>query len=311
MKKLKRALISAVTACTCACATLGYVGEMPNEADAATTGTSVHILNVSNLPNIYYGTSLSVLIQHNGTNILVDAGTELAGSPEIVEQYLKGQGVEKIDHMVLTHAHNDHAGGMVHQIEKFDVSNLYIKGIDWSMGSYGRTRVFYDEVYLNAQYKINSDGSVVNIVEPAVEGYRVQLDAETYFEIYNCTTVYEKQYYNQDYNYFSFMVKFTHKNASVLIGGDDGDLNEENEINRIGQCEVFVLRHHGTAGPYTTWAILDEVRPSYCVASGINQAVAADVISMCEYATGRSLMITGDSGHIVFDSNGTNLIPRS
>ena len=97
MKKLKRALISAVTACTCACATLGYVGEMPNEADAATTGTSVHILNVSNLPNIYYGTSLSVLIQHNGTNILVDAGTELAGSPEIVEQYLKGQGVEKID----------------------------------------------------------------------------------------------------------------------------------------------------------------------------------------------------------------------
>ena len=69
-------------------------------------GTSVHFINVSNLRSAYgatgyYGTSLCVLIQHDGVNILIDAGVQATvprpdmgagatqvGSPELVEEYL-------------------------------------------------------------------------------------------------------------------------------------------------------------------------------------------------------------------------------
>ena len=279
----------------------------------------------------YYGTSLCVLIQHDGVNILIDAGVQKTvprpdmganatqkGSPEVVEAYLEAQGVEKIDHMILTHAHNDHAGGMAHQIENFDVGKLYMKPIDWSMGNYTNERAFYDEVYLAATYKVNTDGSYPEIIIPDEEGYTVAIDEETDFEIWNCKTLYEEQMLNEDYNSFSFMIKFTYKNVSALIGGDAIGGDQTNSIyassdkviiNKLGTCQLYGIQHHGTAYPYTSQTLLDEITPTYCVASGIVEAFDAGTKERCE-AMGATTYVTGELGDIVFDCDGENFTYR-
>lgn len=299
-------------------------------------GTSVHFINVSNLRSAYgatgyYGTSLCVLIQHDGVNILIDAGVQATvprpdmgagatqvGSPELVEEYLQEQGVEKIDYMVLTHAHNDHAGGMAHQIESFDVGKVYLKPIDWSMGNYDSTRVFYDEVYLAATYKVNSDNTYPEIIIPDEEGYTVTVDEETDFEIWNCKTLYEEQEVNDDYNSFSFMVKFTYKNVSALIGGDaigadtGGPYAASDKVvlGNLGVCQLYSLQHHGTGYPYTSNELLAEIQPKYCVVNGITEAYAAETDERLK-AAGATVYITGELGDIVFDCDGENFTYRN
>ena len=45
----------------------------------------------------------------NGENMLIDCGNTLDGSR--IVNYLSLMGVKKIDHLVLTHPHEDHIGG--------------------------------------------------------------------------------------------------------------------------------------------------------------------------------------------------------
>ena len=49
----------------------------------------------------------SVLIQENGINILIDAG------PDVRKQLLDTK-IEKIDAVLITHTHSDHAASIVH-----------------------------------------------------------------------------------------------------------------------------------------------------------------------------------------------------
>jgi len=57
----------------------------------------------------------------NGSNVLIDGGP--SGLP--IYEFLKGKGVTRIDHVVLTHPHNDHYRGLKKVFAAFDVKNFY------------------------------------------------------------------------------------------------------------------------------------------------------------------------------------------
>jgi len=309
LKKIMALIVSAVL-----CFSVGCNTPPETSPPSTETGTSIHFINVSNITD-YYGTSMCVLIRHNGKTVLIDAGTEIPASEQIVKNYLQSEGVTKIDHLILTHSHNDHAGGMAYQIESFDVGTLYTKPVDWSKvknASNGPTsvRVLYDDVYLAAQYKVNTDGSFTNIVIPNQEGYRVSLDEQAYFEIYNCTEVHKNQYAGQDYNEFSMQIKFTCKNVSAFIGGDATATSDYLVINRVGECELYSLQHHGTALPYTSQVLLDELTPSICVVNGITEAFDNGTRNRCEIFTD-DIYVTGEEGNIVFDCDGEHFTFRA
>ncbi|OPZ55723.1 MAG: Alginate biosynthesis sensor protein KinB [Synergistetes bacterium ADurb.Bin520] len=69
------------------------------------------------------------LYRVNGATILVDPGPA-STIPCLVER-LKGAGVERIDHVLLTHIHLDHAGGTGHLMQHFPGArvNCHPKGI--------------------------------------------------------------------------------------------------------------------------------------------------------------------------------------
>ena len=78
------------------------------------TDFKVHFLDV--------GQGDSVLIQSGSQLMLIDGGNN-TGEKELV-QYLKGQGIKKIDYLIATHPHEDHIGGLDKVIKNFDIGKI-------------------------------------------------------------------------------------------------------------------------------------------------------------------------------------------
>ena len=63
--------------------------------------------------NVYYldvGQADSILIENDGLFMLIDAGNNADG--ENLVNYFKSFGIKTFEHVVATHAHEDHIGGM-------------------------------------------------------------------------------------------------------------------------------------------------------------------------------------------------------
>jgi len=86
-------------------------------------GFEAHIIDV--------GEGEAILLRtKEGTNALIDAGG-LPGAWHLVD-YLKKNGVKKIDHLILTHPDPDHISGVFFLIPEFKVGNVYDNGEDIS-----------------------------------------------------------------------------------------------------------------------------------------------------------------------------------
>jgi competence protein ComEC len=69
----------------------------------------------------------SILIKQNGHNMLIDAGDNKYG--QTVVNYLKENGVKKLDYVIGTHPHADHIGGLDDVIYAFDVEKVFLPNI--------------------------------------------------------------------------------------------------------------------------------------------------------------------------------------
>lgn len=262
-------------------------------------------LRFIHLPQSQNNPSLCVLIQHEGTTVLIDGGWDEEESKHYLVGYLHDAGVEKIDYLINTHAHADHAGGLAEVIDSFDVGRLYVQHANlWLIGEPSVLQLDVD-AYVNmiaaAQRKVNSDGSKVTICAPAAEGMRVTLGEDTYFSIYNCTELQTDNYAGQDLNHLSLMVHFVSGTASAFIGGDASDLSNRFVIGKVGAVDVYSVQHHGCSVPSnsSSAALLAEIQPKYSVVSGQSWAVEPSIRARCEQYG--EFYITGETGTILFE----------
>ena len=74
------------------------------------------------------GQGLAVLVRTANRALLYDAGpafgAEADSGERIIAPYLRAEGIERLDAMIVTHNDNDHAGGAVSVIENFEVDAL-------------------------------------------------------------------------------------------------------------------------------------------------------------------------------------------
>ena len=281
------------------------LGEKKVNPDAQTT--TVHLLDVnSNYDgNGGNGSANCFLIQHNDTVILIDGGWNTEESKTRIINYMQSLDIQRIDYMVLTHAHGDHAGGLPDIIDTFDVGTLYLKAIDWEYNEVPTAKAFHESVLNAGLSKINSDGIAVEVVEPNEEGMRVTLDENTYFEVYNCTTIHESSSTtSRDYNYYSMEVLFVSDTAKAFLAGDAAKLADQFVVGKVGTVDVFTMQHHGShgggTGAYNSSELLAELQPTYSVATGpANSMPAASARTVCELYG--QVMNTGSDGHLVFD----------
>jgi competence protein ComEC len=105
----------------------------------------------------------AILIQLPSRNILIDGGSRNSN----VSNYLRDQGVSKLDLIIATHPHEDHIGGLIRILETFAAEEVidpgyvhtsqtyhqYIAALSenqtkFTVGSSGMIREFGDSIYL-------------------------------------------------------------------------------------------------------------------------------------------------------------------
>ncbi len=269
------------------------VASTTDERGTAATDTvdgtlEVHVIAV--------GQSASALvITPAGETVLVDSG-DWHDDGEIVIDYLEQQGVERIDHLVTSHADADHIGGHAAVIEHFEtagegVGAVYDPGIASSSATYER--------YLDAveEYDVPLFQTRAGAQLP-IEGVDVAVFGPP-----------EEPLANVDRNENSLVFRIAHENTSVLFTGDAGVVEEQYLVSTYGdglRSTVLLAGHHGSRSS-TGSALLDAVQPRVAViSSAYDSQYGHPHQKVLERLGTRSIPAywTGVHGDVVFRSDG-------
>lgn len=172
----------------------------------------------------------------NGETMLIDGGMPLYAAT-LVEN-LRLLGIEKIDHLVLSHMHDDHYGAL-----------LDPNGI---LANYEIGMLYYNGIY-------NEKTSVADRFNEAVTRYTINTQilsrgdqfsiGDVHLEVYHPTAEKIGDYYGETaLNNTSLVIKFTYKNFSALFAGDlytDGEYEVLADSGALLDVDLVKANHHG------------------------------------------------------------------
>lgn len=216
-------------------ATTNTVEAVPTPADGSSF--EVHYLDV--------GQGDSALVICAGHAMLIDGGTPEYSSRIVA--YLKKLGIQHLDYIVASHAHNDHSGGLSGALNVCTVGQVYSSVTEHDSDA------FNDLVkYTEKQHKT---------VEKLTAGDNFTLGSST-------VKVLSPSRYYDDHNNDSLVLKITCGNTSFLF---TGDANHDAELDILDTQEdisatVLKVGHHGSDNA-SSYAFLREVMPAYAVIS--------------------------------------------
>jgi len=207
----------------------------------AVTGTlKVHYIDV--------GQADAILIQlPAGQNMLIDAGNN--DDAYTVVNYLKSKGISKLDHVIGTHPHEDHIGGLDVVINSFAVGKVYLPRVTHTTETYEDALVAVQNEGLKA---VEANGGVKLAVGQGATAELLAPNGTGYAEL----------------NDYSAVLRLTFDQTSFLFTGDAAGISEAAML-KAGynlQADVLKVGHHGSSSS-TSAAFLKAVSPKYAVIS--------------------------------------------
>ena len=195
------------------------------------------------------GQALSVLVECDGQFMLYDGGNVDDGS--LVVSYLQKQGVEELQYVFCSHAHEDHVGGLAAALAYFPANHVYSPVTEAS------TKCFKDFVKYTQQQGLQ--------VEVPTVGTTWALGSAT------VTMLGPVAQYN-DTNDTSIVLRIDYGSTSFLLTGDM-EKNAEADLVASGanlKADVLQVGHHGSSTS-TGYVFLNSVLPEMAVIScGVN-----------------------------------------
>lgn len=180
----------------------------------------------------------------NDEVMLIDAGENDKGG--FVADYIRSQGIDKIDYLVGTHPHSDHIGGLDTVIDELEIGKIYMPKAS------SDTKTFSD--VLDA---VERKGLSVNSAKAGVE---VLNDGDL-----SVTFAAPVRTEYKSLNNVSAVVKIVYKGSSFLFTGD-AEEQAEGDITADVRADVLKVGHHGSSTS-SSWDFLDRVKPSCAVIS--------------------------------------------
>lgn len=228
--------------------------------------------------------------------VLIDTGGILQSKSDfdvgarVVVPYLKHYGITEIEYLILTHAHEDHAGGAKAVYKKIKVNHILIGRED---------KIEYAKVF---QTSLENMPTCI----PAYQGQKFAVDGVD-FEVLAAMDGVKLKTGNEVSN----VIKISYGQHSFLITGDL-DANGENLLLQEGavlSSSVLKVGHHGSKTSSTV-DFIKQVNPIYAMISvGADNAFGHPSNVVVERLKENQAIIyrTDDDGAIVCETDGKNL----
>jgi competence protein ComEC len=179
------------------------------------------------------GQADAILIRNRGNWILVDCGDAYAGEGAVVPA-LTFLGVRRLDALIITHSHDDHAGGLQAVLARFPVENVLVNG------SF-----------------INSPWAELVPQARVVRGH---------YSLADNLHIYAHNLPLSEENDCSLLISLTAPGGSVLLTGDLQAEGERMYFGELSPHAVLKVAHHGSSSS-TSEDFLRRVRPRTAVIS--------------------------------------------
>ncbi|MCX7970045.1 MAG: DNA internalization-related competence protein ComEC/Rec2 [Negativicutes bacterium] len=215
----------------------------------------------------------------------------------VVAPYLLNQGIDHLAALILTHAHNDHAGGAAAIEAAIDIDEVIIP-----QGTYSP----------RLQAMVNSFGP--DWVVPARDGQQFTVDGVTFTIIMDNDTPAGPDKPGRE-NARQAVVAVGYRQIGMLV---TGDLTVEGErqllpAGKIRRFDVLKVGHHGSAGSSSA-EFLATVQPRYAVISvGADNGYghpAPETLQRLQ-AAGAEILRTDRDGAVIITTDGYDLAVRT
>lgn len=260
-----------------ACELEGTAQRRPDAGPAEGT-LEVHYIDV--------GQADSALLLCGGESMLIDGGN--VADSDLVVAYLAEQGVEELDYVVCTHAHEDHVGGLAGALSQYPAGHVLAPVTEYD------TKAFQNFL------KYAGD-----------QGVEVPAPGDSWTVGSAAVTVLGPVQEYEETNDTSIVLRVDFGETSFLFTGDMERSAEADLLDAGAYLEADVLKvgHHGS-DTSTSYPFLREVDPDYAVISvGEHNDYghpSEEVLSRLR-DDGAAVYRTDLQGHVVCTSDGASL----
>ena len=240
---------------------------------------TVHFLDV--------GQGDSIFIElPNGECMLIDA-SEREYANRIIS-FIDCLGYTKIDHLIATHPHADHIGGMETVISHFELGEVYMP-----------EAVTDTKTFINLLTALDEKGAEITAVKAGLEfdfgGAKGKFVAPKFIV--------------DDMNNCSAVLHLSFGNSAFLLTGD-AEIDEEGTIEGDIKCDVLKAGHHGSrtsSGEYLLGKAKPEIVVISCGEGNSYGHPHKEALDRFADKGIKSIYRTDISGNISIKTNGTEL----